>query len=339
MDTTLDRKGIIVPCHCLNLSSLELLHPLPKAVLRMWMKEDPLLPAAATPVADLLKQKLDNVVLDRNAAHRELSKITDRSARSFERMLDKEQSPLSENDIEFIANSAAAVLEQTDLTPELLAENDLDPETLAEFYLARPGSEGGNPELANSDDPAKQQLFRSFLLNAATQIVDISSRLPLFTERIFREILRRENRIYEAAERVFDGMDQLLAAQKGDNLEAEKYETAFRQANIRRHDHLQLFGVDLDQSNKRYKLNVAYVTLQIERTAFADEEEDESAAVPDDPDPGGSRIPGSRARQCGPQQVTPTADPRARRCRENDTPSVDHGVLRRACPRRRSDSL
>jgi hypothetical protein len=244
-----------------------------KGVLKMWLKDDPLVLVASTSTIDLLKKKLDNV-LDRGAAERELAKIRDRSARSFQQMIEKDEPPLSEADIEFIANAAAAVINQTNLTTELLAQNDLDPDDLCNFFLERTGAEGGNPELANDTDSARQELFRRLLLTASQQIVDISSRLPLFTERVFREMLQRENRIYEVAARVLEGMDQLLAAQQGLDPEAEQYETNFRLACIRKHDHLQLFGVNLDESNQRYKLNVAYVTLEVEKTTIDDLDEE-----------------------------------------------------------------
>jgi len=257
-------------------------------VLKMWLKDDPLVLAASTTTIDLLKKKLENV-LDRGTAVRELAKIRDRSAASFQQMIDKGDSAVPEVDIEFIANAAAAVISNTDLTPELLARNGLDPDDLTRFFLERTGAEGGNPELANHSDPAWRGLFRRLLLTASQQIVDISSRLPLFTERVFREMLQRENRIYDVAVKVLDGMDQLLAAQQGLDPEAEQYETSFRLACIRKHDQLQLFGVNLDESNQRYKLSVAYVTLEVEKTTIDDLDE-ESTSGPaadveaDDPD-------------------------------------------------------
>ncbi len=247
-----------------------------KGVLKMWMKDDPLVLTASTTTADLLKSKLTSV-LDQRAANRQLEKITERSATSFEQMMEKDDTKLSESDVQFIANAAAAVINNTDLTPELLAENDLDPEDLAKYFLSRTGAQGGNPELANSEDSERRDLYGRFLLSASQQIVDISSRLPLFTERIFREMLQRENRIYDVAEKVLNGVDQLLARQKGEDPAAERYETNYRLACVRKYDHLQLFGVDLDQSNQRYKLNVAYVTLEVEKTTIEDVDEDASS--------------------------------------------------------------
>lgn len=49
-------------------------------------------------------------ILERGAAERELAKIRDRSAASFQQMIEKDESALAETDIEFIANAAAAVI-------------------------------------------------------------------------------------------------------------------------------------------------------------------------------------------------------------------------------------
>ena len=64
-----------------------------KGVLKVWLKDDPLVLAASTTTTDLLKKKLTNV-FDRRAAERELEKITDRSAKSFMQLIDKEESTL-----------------------------------------------------------------------------------------------------------------------------------------------------------------------------------------------------------------------------------------------------
>jgi len=258
-----------------------------KGVLKMWLKDDPLAQAASTATTDLLKKKLDSV-LDQRAAARELEKITDRSASSFLQVIEKDEAELAEGDIELIANSAAAVINQTDLTAELVAQHDLDPDSLAKFFLERTGAEGGNPKLATDENPARQGLFRRLLLTASQQIVDISSRLPHFTERAFREMLQKENRIYDVAVRVLDGMDRLVAAQQGLDPEADEYEKNFRMACTRQHDHLHLFGVDLDQSNKRYKLSVAYVTLEVEKTTIDDLDEDAESGRSREPDDDGA---------------------------------------------------
>ena len=264
-----------------------------KGVLRLWLKDDPVALSASTTTADLLKSKLTDFI-DQRSAGRELDKITERSARSFATMMEQDETSLDDKSVAFIANAAGAVIDRTDLTAELLAQNDLDPDQLTAFFMSRTGAQGGNPDLAQSDDAERRQLFERLLRSASQQVIDISSRLPLFTERAFREMLQRENRLFRVAERVLDGVDQLLARQRGDDPEADRYETQFRLACIRKYDRLQLFGVDLDQSNQRYKLDVAYVTLQVEKTTLdgdtdnleeasdADDESDFREAMPVD---------------------------------------------------------
>ena len=241
-----------------------------RAVLKMWLKDTAIGEAAATSIVDILKSKLDDVI-KRGAAQREFEKIRDRSAISFQQLLVKDDSQLDETDVEFIANAAAELIVNTDFTPELLARNNLDPDELTEFFLSRSGAQGGNPYLADSANPARSELYRRLLLHACQQIVDISSQLPHFSERVFAELLQRENRIFDVAQQVLDRVDLLVAAQKGDDPLGERFETTYRLALARRFDHLELFGVDLsDRSNKRYNLSVAYVTLEVEETTFND---------------------------------------------------------------------
>ena len=45
---------------------------------------------------------------------------------------------------------------------------------------------------------------------------------------------------------------------------ANEFETNYRRAVVRRLDELQLFGVDLSGTSKRYRLSTAYVRLSVE---------------------------------------------------------------------------
>ncbi len=239
-------------------------------ILKMWLKDDLILQSTSIGVVEILKAKTSNI-MQRGAAEREFQKIRDRSAQSFQQLIDKEQTQLTESQIETIANAAAEVVSRTPLTPELLVQNNLNPEDLCQHFLSRPGSEGGNPGLASNP------LFQHFLLHASQQIVNISSQLPHFTERVFSELLQRDNRLFEIANLVLQGFDQLVAAQKGIDPDAERFETQYRMACVRKFDQLELFGVDLQESNRRYKLSVAYVTLEVERTVISEIEDQEDA--------------------------------------------------------------
>ena len=246
-------------------------------VLKKLCNEDMVLTSVSTTFVDVLKKKIDNV-LDRNSLEREFAKLRDRSAQTFYNLI-KKTTTLDEKEIEFIANGAAAVIDQTPISAELVARKDLDPDSLANFFLSRSGAQGGNPSLAAHPNPVYRDLFRRLLIAASQQIVDLSSRLPKFNETVYKEILQRENRLYEIVEKVLSGIDLLVAAQQGEDGESEDYERNFRLECIRQHDQLQLFGVDLDQTNKRYRLNVAYVMLDVAGTP--DDRSDESEFVRD----------------------------------------------------------
>jgi len=228
----------------------------------------------STSSASILKKNFGDL-LKRRAVAREIDKITDRSAKSFCQLIEKEFPEIGEDDIALVSNAVATVINTTELTPKLLTATNLNPEDLCRVFLSRSGRDGGNPGLANHPDPNVRNLYRQLLLGASQQIVDISSQFPGLSENVFREVLQRENNIYNIASKILDGIDQLLSAQSGVDTEAERYETQFRLACIRKHDFLQLFGIDLDRSNRRYRLSTAYVALDVEFV------EDENPSSPD----------------------------------------------------------
>ena len=200
-----------------------------KGVLTMWLKDDPLILTATTTTADILKSRISDV-LTANAAAREFEKIRDRSAASFQQLIEKEEVQLSEDDTILIANAAGEVINNTKLTAELLAEKNLDPNTLANFFLTRPGAEGGNPGLAQSPNTSKRSLYAHLLLHASQQIMDVSSQFPQFHERVFSSLLEGQDQLYQLTARVLDGMDRLVAAQSGADPDTERFETNYRLA-------------------------------------------------------------------------------------------------------------
>ena len=237
-----------------------------KGVLKMWLKEDSLILDTTLSTTDIFKVKLTDI-LHQNAADREFEKIRDRSATSFEKFLEKEQSELPEETIILIANAAAEVINNTKITAELVVDKNLDPGVLTHFFLTRSGADGGNPGMANNPDSVIKNLYERILLHASRQIVDVSSQFPRFNERIFSAILEGQDQIYKAAAQIMDGVDRIIADQKGIDFQAEQFETNYRLTCESRLDKLQLFGVDLQESNRRYNLSVAYVTLELENTS------------------------------------------------------------------------
>jgi hypothetical protein len=234
-----------------------------KGVLKLWLKDEPLLIAASEKGTDLFSKHFEDY-LARQEAKRQFEKIGERAARSILGLLDKEGSDLSEEQRRVAADAAAETIAQTPIASDLLVQANLDPGILATRFRELPGNAGGNPLSYASE--AERALYDRILFHSAQLIVDIADQLPRFNISVSAELLQGQDGLTAKANQIIDGIDRVLAAQGGADFADAQFETDFRLACGRRFDQLELFGVDLQESNKRYKLSVAYVTLEVERT-------------------------------------------------------------------------
>ncbi|NQT15575.1 MAG: NACHT domain-containing protein, partial [Planctomycetes bacterium] len=251
-----------------------------KGILKLWLKDDPIAQAAGSSVVDVIKKKTGDLLAARSA-RRQFEQISERAAKAVLQVVEAEAAEMDPEDQMVVARAAGETVKNTEFSAELLARHNLDPADLTESFLAKPGSEGGNPGLAFS--PPQRELYRRILSESAQYIVDIASQMPSFTERTFAEVLRRESLLLDKADRIFEEVRRIRAGQQSHDAAAARFETEYRRAAVRRLDQLELFGVDLSSTAKRYKLSVAYVTLLVEQAVLADEPT-AACHTPDRPD-------------------------------------------------------
>ncbi|PWQ95145.1 NACHT domain-containing protein [Leucothrix arctica] len=249
-----------------------------KSTLKLWLEDDSaIVDAAGNTIADLLSKKVPDV-LSRRKTERTFDEIRDLSADSIEKMLHKETEGVDESRLRIISNAAAETLSNTPIDIELLVGRNLDKDRLVNYLLERTGAQGGNPALAGKDTDnkifpeAEQVIYRRVLSHASQLIVDMSSSFPKFDAAVSSELLKRTESM---AEQVIEGMNRIV------NDQSDAFEADYRSACVRRWDHLELFGVDLNETNRRYNLSVAYVTLMIERLSVDSEVEENQVDIRD----------------------------------------------------------
>jgi len=233
-----------------------------KATLKLWLKDREIAAAGAGELGGLLIKKIPGLLLRNDAETLFGQKIRDLAGDSIHKVLRREAGDIPEERQGLIANAAAETLARTPIDAEILVAHDLDDDALVEYFLSRTGAAGGNPALAGRDPDkrlfaaAKQRIYRRILSHAAQLMVDMASHFPRFDERVNAELLQR---VGTMAQQVIDGINRVVVDQ------ADAFEADYRNACVRRYDQLELFGVDLQETNKRYNLSAAYVTLMIER--------------------------------------------------------------------------
>ncbi len=248
------------------------------ATLKMWLHEDhPVAAAASTKITEILLKALPNKFKERRATERQFEEIADKAGTSILKLLENEKSEhksLEDARIEVVANAASETINNIEFTSAFLAEKtDLQAEKLTNFLLGRIAAEGGSPGLSGDlDNPAaaffsdvEREIYRKILDHAAQLIVDIASQLPHFSERVLGEILTRQTDFAVKADRIINDLQRIRDVMSGGDRLAEDFEARYRAKIVRQLDRLELFGVDLQECNKRYQLSVAYVSLQLER--------------------------------------------------------------------------
>lgn len=249
------------------------------STLKLWMGDDDIAAAASNSIADILSKKVPDF-LRRKKTERTFEHICDLSADSINKMLHKDAAGVDEERLKIIANAAGETLNNTSMDVELLIGQNLDKDRLVEYFLERTGVQGGNPALAGKDSDnnifpeTEQAIYRRILSHASQLIVDMSSSFPKFEVGVSSELLQRTESL---AEQVIDGFNRVVIEQ-GDAFEAD-----YRHACVRRWDELELFGVDLSETSRRYNLSIAYVTLMIEHLSEVEEDESDTRdAMPAD---------------------------------------------------------
>ncbi len=236
-----------------------------KATFKMWLKDQEIAAAGAGELSGLLIKKIPDLLRRNDTETLFGQKIRDLAGDSIHQVLLREAGDIPEERLGLIANAAAETLARTPIDAEILVAHNLDDGALVEYFLRRTGAAGGSPALAGRDPDnrlfaaAEQQIYRRILSHASQLIVDMASHFPRFEERINAELLQRTGNM---AQQVVEGINRVVVDQ------ADAFESDYRNACVRRYDQLELFGVDLQETNKRYNLSIAYVTLMIERPRF-----------------------------------------------------------------------
>lgn len=249
-----------------------------KSLLNIWIENDPA-SAAAGSIAGLIGEKVKSALKKRDL-ERQFEKLGDKAAQHLETQLKKEfDGKLDENRLDIVANAAGDTLLEIPITAEIVIARNRDPKELTDYFLQQ---KSANPGLADPDNPNPPytredcDAYRRALFHAAQLIVDLSSQFPGYDQSVDAELLKRVDSI---SDQVIDGLE------KAAGQDAEAFEGDYRNAVVRAFDRLELFGVDLSETNKRYRLSVAYVTLMVERLGqfeTGDEpEDDEDAEIRD----------------------------------------------------------
>ena len=234
-----------------------------KSLLKIWLKEQPLLEAAGTSSIDLLKSRTADVISARRAI-REFETLGDRIAKSLEPIF--KDCNLQENSYKAVAHEVAAAISDAKISSRLLAELSHKPVRLLDHIKAQ------HPNGDALFSEAETSLYNRVLDLSAQNIIDLASNLPGYTAQNFTQILQRLDVSMETLERVLNDLEKLrLTSESPDqNRQYADFERDYRALIVREFDRVNLFGADVSRRAKRYQLSIAYVSLEVANPDFYD---------------------------------------------------------------------
>lgn len=238
-----------------------------KSLLKIWLKEQPLLEAASASSLDLLKSKTADILSARKA-EREFETLGDRIAKSLEPIF--RSSNLQENSYGAVANEVASAISDANISSQLLAKISYSPVRLLEHIKIQ--HPNGNILFSESET----SLYNRVLDLSAQYIVDLASNLPGYTAQNFTQILQRLDVSMETLKRILDDLEKLRIASEftDQNRQYADFERDYRALIVRRLDRVNLFGADISRRTKRYQLSIAYVSLEVANPHFWDDDND-----------------------------------------------------------------
>ncbi len=225
-----------------------------KSVLRFWLQDTEIAKDFALSTASILEKKIPDF-LARRRTEQQFSRMSDDIATNLAVFFEKECTGIPENELSAAAIAVSDAITKANIGPSILFCSDLDPLQLEKFIrssvpnMARDLSEGG---LAAYD---------ICLRESCNYIVEIYITLPDFSLRQTQEFLRRDSEIILLVRKVLEQLPKLQEQLDGLPMPDKDFERQYRREVARNLNWLELFGVDLPPSSKRYALSVGYITL------------------------------------------------------------------------------
>lgn len=229
-----------------------------KHILKHWLKDE-LSEDLSENLFSLLSEKTSDYLAQRRG-ERQFEEIGERAVENLLPIFEHGGRSLDEGSRMAVALAVNKTLNQTEITADLLVQKDLSPTDLAAHWR-----ESDIPEV-NLFSPQESRLYHRALNQSAIYIVDIASQLPLYSERTFAELLKRDRQLLDKADKVLEQIHRIRQAVGDPDEQAAQFEADYRLAVIRQLDELELFGVNLSsEASRRHRLSVAYVTLLAEQ--------------------------------------------------------------------------
>lgn len=232
-----------------------------KALFNYWLKDDPAVDIIGEDLLELVRDKTKDILAARKGV-RFFEEIGDKVAVRLEplfRFYQEQPQGIGEKQIavEAVAKEISVTIEKAHISARLLTKLNNEPTKLYKHMLT------SRPSAAKDLSQNETDLYDRALNLAAQYFVDLASGLPEYTLSNFTEILERIDQSAEKLDKILEELDNLSEVSEKQRRQFVDFERDYRAAVVRKFDRINLFGARISRSTKRYKLSVAYVSLDV----------------------------------------------------------------------------
>ena len=224
------------------------------AVFKAWLKNKAGGKLDTASVVGLIDKNVGDA-WERRKVRRQFDQMAEEIARSLQPYIDVEYGGLRDNEKNAAILAVADTLENATPDIQRALRVDLDPRLLEKDVRASGDARRRTASLAAS----ALLLFDGLLRESCTYAVEVASSLPDFTAAATREILARETLLEDLVRQALIAIPQ--AGHRTMTDADADFETQYRREVARRLDSLELFGLNVSEVSRRYKLSIAYLTL------------------------------------------------------------------------------
>lgn len=234
-----------------------------KALIKLWFNDRSLLMAAGYSTADLLGLKIKNA-LERRRVERHFADVGEHVAESIGQLFELERVEVDEGGQQAVAEAVQVALDDPLLSPRGMVDADLDVDRVARALVEAHSSR------KRDFSEAEASMFDRMLMEATRYTFRIIQTLPNFQPTALAAILRTQSETLDAVKRVLADIGRMweIAEHNADRRMA-RFEANYRRAVEQKLNRVQLFGIIA--GTRAYPLTVAFVALEAEQRAHADD--------------------------------------------------------------------
>jgi NACHT domain len=219
-----------------------------RAAAKLWLGSNQVAAEVGAGAIDLLSAKLATQ-RDRRKFNRMIENFVEAVADRIEPIVEVEFRTLPENERLAAIEAVRDTFEHAHLVDDDLFASDVDARHLHASIKQRTSA---GTYLLSIDG---ESLYNLLMRECCGYVIEISRVLPQFSPNALTELLKRDSQIIDAIREVLARLPQR------DRTAGFDYD--YRQLIARKLDHVELFGVTLEDSTRRYPLSVAYISLTV----------------------------------------------------------------------------